>query len=230
MDENSLCHYGVLGMKWGVRKNRSKTSSSRKKKANKKNQNKITGTVGGSKKKTNVKKLSDSELQGKIRRLQLEKQYRDLKKDEVSAGKKLLGDILRTSGRTLGVQVANYVGGKAINNLFGDEVVKVGGKKKNKDKSSTDNSKTSSNTTTTTTNKKTETTKTDKNSAYNNSAYNTWYNAAQRDAYTRVMNDIFENYKKSKSSKSAANAVIIDVQDIKVSNLPALPASTKKRK
>ena len=230
MNENSLCHYGVLGMKWGIRKNRSKTSFSRKKKTSKKDQNKIKGTVGSTKKKTNVKKLSDSELQGKIRRLQLEKQYRDLKKDEVSAGKKLLGEILKTSGRTLGVQVANYVGGKAINKLFGDEVVKVGGKKKNKDKSSTDTNKTSSNTTTTTTNKKTETDTTSKNSSYNNSAYNNWYNAAQRDAYTRVMNDIFENYQKSKSYRKSANAVVVDVQDIKVSTLPALPASTKKRK
>ena len=228
MDEDYLCHYGVLGMKWGIRKKRPKSSTSFKR--NKKNQNKKkTDSSNNNKKKTNIKKLSDSELQGKIRRLQLEKQYRDLKKDEVSAGKKLLGDILRTSGRTLGVQVANYVGGKAINKLFGDEVVKVGGKKKNKNKSSNDDTKTS-NTTTKSNDKKVETNAASKNNAYNNSAYNNWYSSAQKDAYTRVVNDIFENYKKSKNSKSAANAVIIDVQDVKVSNLPALPASTKKRK
>lgn len=134
MDENSLCHYGVLGMKWGVRKKKPTSSVRFKKKQEFKNQQK-TNTSGNRskvKKKVRLKDLSNEELQNKVRRLQLEKQYRDLKRDEVSVGKKLLGDILKTSGRTLGVQVANYVGGKAINKMFDDEVVKNIGKKKNK--------------------------------------------------------------------------------------------------
>lgn len=133
--ENYLCHHGVKGMKWGVRKDRKTTSSfSRKKKTTKKNQNGIKGVVSSKKKSTSIKKLSDAELQSKVRRLQLEKQYRDLKKDEVSTGKKILGEILKTSGKTLGIQVANYVGGKMINKAFNDEVVKNVGKKKNNTK------------------------------------------------------------------------------------------------
>lgn len=128
MNEDYLCHHGVKGMKWGVRKKRPKSSVTSSRKAQKKT---------SSTKRVNIKKLSDTELQNKVRRLQLEKQYRDLKKDELSAGKKLLGEILKTSGKTLGVQVANYVGGKAINKTFGDEVVKnLGKKKKEKDKAS----------------------------------------------------------------------------------------------
>lgn len=135
MSEDYLCHYGVLGMKWGVRKNRKKSSFfSRKAKKKQENQNGSKEEIVKAKKKVKIKDLSDSELQAKVRRLQLEKQYRDLKRDEVSAGKKVLGEILKTSGRTLGVQVANYVGGKAINKVFNDNVVNVGNNKKQKKK------------------------------------------------------------------------------------------------
>lgn len=124
--EDYLCHHGVKGMKWGRRKSRPKSSATsfRRSKAKKRQTKRVS-----------IKNLSDSELQNKVRRLQLEKQYRDLKKDEISAGRKILGDILKTSGRTLGVQVVNYVGGKAINQAFNDEVVKnIGKKKKKQDK------------------------------------------------------------------------------------------------
>lgn len=142
MYEDYLCHHGVKGMKWGIRKNRKKTSFfSRKSNKQKTNQNGTKKQTTPAKKKTGVKNWSDQELQSKIRRLQMEKQYRDLKRDEVSAGRKLLGDILRTSGKTVGVQVANYVAGKAINKAFNANVVNVGksnnnNNKKKKDKAS----------------------------------------------------------------------------------------------
>lgn len=130
--EDYLCHHGVKGMKWGVRKDRRGTSfTSRLTRKKTQNQNKVSNKQTSKKTtKVSIKKLSDAELQSKIRRLQLEKQYRDLKKDEVSPGRKLVGEILKTSGKTLGVQVANHVGGTAINKAFGAEVVNVGKKKK----------------------------------------------------------------------------------------------------
>lgn len=131
MNEDYLCHHGVKGMKWGVRKQRPKSSvtSFRRKSSSKAKATKKTSII----KKTSIKNLSDEALQKKVRRLQLEKQYRDLKRDEVSTGRKILGEILKTSGKTLGVQVANHVGGKMINKAFGEEVVSTG-KKKKKDK------------------------------------------------------------------------------------------------
>lgn len=139
MNEDYLCHHGVKGMKWGIRKNRRTSSGifSRKSKKKTEKQNVKSEKKQEQKRpKKRLKDLSDAELQNKIRRLQMEKQYRDLKRDEVSVGKKLLGDILKTSGKTLGVQVANHLGGKAINKAFGEEVVKnvSTSKKKKKDK------------------------------------------------------------------------------------------------
>lgn len=137
MYEDHLYHHGVKGMKWGVRKTKSSISSISKKmksrseakkrdKIAKKEARKVIRTEERKKKKVRVKDLSNEELQSKIKRLQMEKQYRDLKKDEVSAGRKLVGDILKTSGKTIGVQVVNYVAGKAINAAMKDEVVKIG--------------------------------------------------------------------------------------------------------
>lgn len=227
MDVNYLCHYGVLGMKWGVRKDRSRSSSGSSKSKRLKKTSKITGVVGSKtsksnkKKKTNIKKLSDQALQNKVRRLQLEKQYRDLKKDEVSDGRKILGEILKTSGKTLGIQVSNYLGGKIINSLFGDEVIKNVGKKKNKKKDKQSEVKE----TITFTDKKNDTVFKDKYSKYNESAYKTWYDSAKNDPYTKAVND----FKNKKTTKQAAQAVIVNVQDVKVKDLPALPPPKKKR-
>lgn len=146
MNEDYLCHHGVKGMKWGVRKKRPQSSGissalSRRKearakaKAARKAEKKRLKEVRKENNKTSkvhIKDLTDAELQNKIRRLQMEKQYRDLKRDEVSTGKKLVGEILKTSGKTVGVQVVNYVAGKAINKAFNDRVVNVGQDKKKK--------------------------------------------------------------------------------------------------
>lgn len=142
MNEDYLCHYGVLGMKWGRRKQRPKSStiSSRRveKKSEKQRIKEARKELKNPRKKTRIKDLSDKELQSKIDRLQMEKRYRDLKKNEVSAGRKLLGDILMTSGKTVGVQVVTYVAGKAVNKAFNDNNVvklhKEDEKKKDKNK------------------------------------------------------------------------------------------------
>ena len=64
-----LCHYGVKGMKWGIRKSRKKKKSS-----------KISRYFATANEKTNafsnkVKSMSDDELTNQIRRLNLENQY-----------------------------------------------------------------------------------------------------------------------------------------------------------
>lgn len=131
MNEDFLCHYGVLGMKWGVRKSRPKSSvTSSRNKFKKSKKTSIKSVKANKKKKVKVKDLSDADLQKRINRLQMEKRYRDLKKDELSEGRKLVGDIMKTVGKTVGVQVGTYAAAKVINKLMDDEVVSTKSKKK----------------------------------------------------------------------------------------------------
>lgn len=125
--EDYLQHYGVLGMKWGRRKQKQSSGSGESKRKQKASRTKTSRRV-------NIKKLSDEELQKKIRRLQMEKQYRDLKRDEVSEGRKIAGRILSSTTSRLGSDVLYNIGGTGINTVTGMNLANTGGKKKkNKD-------------------------------------------------------------------------------------------------
>lgn len=71
IDEEVLAHWGIKGMKWGVRKDRKKKMSMREKRAEYKKLNK-------SPKREDYSKMTNDELQERIRRLELEKKYKDL--------------------------------------------------------------------------------------------------------------------------------------------------------
>lgn len=123
-DEDFLAHYGVLGMKWGVRKDRRKGSGgssprkkskvfksvqraiakSKKKKAQKKKQQSNTP------KKPNVKTMSDEELRRRINRLQMEQQYAALTKSPPSKGKQMVGQIMKTIGTNVTSQASKAAG------------------------------------------------------------------------------------------------------------------------
>ena len=57
---NQLCHYGVLGMKWGVRRNPSTAFSKATKKANKLNRKVTKATENVQKRTTKLNKMSKS--------------------------------------------------------------------------------------------------------------------------------------------------------------------------
>lgn len=91
MDNNELYHYGVLGMRWGIRRSRSTSSGKGSKK--KKSTNQKVAQKSKPKQKT-VKDLSNDELKAKITRLELEKRYRDLNPPTVSRGRKFVDKVL----------------------------------------------------------------------------------------------------------------------------------------
>ena len=108
--EAILSHYGTKGMKWGVRKARSSSS-----------------TVRTTFKKA-PSKLSDAELARRIKRMETEKKYNQLNRKDISEGKKIVMDILGTSGRRIGSTVLTGGGLLAIRALltskFGEGVAK----------------------------------------------------------------------------------------------------------
>ena len=93
---NELTHYGVLGMRWGRRKgttsSQDKTSDDHKRKV--------------SLKKKKLSELTNAELRELTNRMQLEKQYKDLNRSNVSAGRKVVKDIVGGAAKQT---ASNYI-------------------------------------------------------------------------------------------------------------------------
>ena len=96
----TLRHYGVPGMRWGRR--RGETPSA--------NDNPDHSSVTSLRKKS-LNEMSNDELRVITSRLQLLKQYKDISKEERSAGQKFVSDILVDAAKkTLSAQVSKYMG------------------------------------------------------------------------------------------------------------------------
>ena len=98
--DSDIMHFGVLGMKWGVRRKKNSVSrKEQKKRANKKTSRDYNETEFLRKRK--VKSLSNAQLKKAIARMQLEKQYKDLSKNDKNKlqkfGEKFLKDLMTSS-------------------------------------------------------------------------------------------------------------------------------------
>ena len=119
---NELYHYGVLGMKWGRRKAQSSSSGSgtRSKRSN--------PTVDPSYKKAHSKKkvkyMSDHELREVNKRLNLERNYRDMTRTK-SKGKAAVDAFVSTAGT-----IAAVMGAYNTYKKYGGPILKKIGKMK----------------------------------------------------------------------------------------------------
>ena len=135
MNQNELYHYGVLGMKWGVRRyhnsDGSLNSAGKKKAAKLENRySQLTGGRNIRKKKISaqittaktqstkkIHEYTNSELREKVNRLRLEKDYLDLKRqvnslngESVSKGKKRISKLVNRAVNEIVVSSAISVG------------------------------------------------------------------------------------------------------------------------
>nr|DAP30391.1 MAG TPA: Structural protein [Caudoviricetes sp.] len=103
--DDVLAHFGVKGMKWGVRKKRPSASKSR-----------LTNQHGDYKhahSTTPNHKLSNKELQRRVNRLNLEKQYRDLTAKPQSKYRKKLGEKYAENFANVTMKIAGAAAGAA---------------------------------------------------------------------------------------------------------------------
>ena len=143
--ENELYHFGIKGMRWGVRRYQNPDGSltNAGKKRLKKGQTSNEESDSSNKPSTKssptktVKDMSDDELSQAITRLQLEEKYKSLSPKNVSKGKKFVdtvaNDVLKPAAIDIGKQVAKSLMVKGVNSLVKDESLKVytNNKKKN---------------------------------------------------------------------------------------------------
>ena len=112
-----LKQYGIPGMKWGIRRATTRGStppSKRKPKA----EGSSVETEGGHKR---VRDMTDSELQSKIRRIQLERQLESLMQKPPppkSKGRELVESILYDTGRDLGKKALTHIGTQALDRVI----------------------------------------------------------------------------------------------------------------
>lgn len=130
MDNAQLYHWGIKGMKWGVRRYQnsdgSLTPAGRKRYSD--NDSGDTdapnkSSSSNSSKPKSISEMSDVELRTAVQRLQLEQQYKNLLPKEektVSAGMK----FIKAVGKTIGPAI-----GEASKTLMKDYMIKVGKEK-----------------------------------------------------------------------------------------------------
>lgn len=95
-----LVHYGILGMKWGVRRTPEQLGRRTPKKKKPKAMDADKKRKAAMKKDVKRRRtLSDADLRKKIERIKMEKQLRELTAEEISPGKKFVSEVLSSSGK-----------------------------------------------------------------------------------------------------------------------------------
>lgn len=97
MNNNEMYHWGIKGMKWGVRKKRVSSE-------NESDDHKQAQTL----QKKHISEMSNKELETLNRRLQLEQTYANLNSKPVSKGRQIVESVLADSAKESLRSVINY--------------------------------------------------------------------------------------------------------------------------
>lgn len=116
--DDVLKHYGILGMKWGVRRTPEQLSRDRRSRKKKDRSENEHGDYKKAHASNSVKSMSDSELRSRLNRLQMEKQYSQLTSKEKSAGAKFVSDVLREAAKNTASKYVSQYMSKGVESLM----------------------------------------------------------------------------------------------------------------
>lgn len=133
-NDNELYHYGVKGMKWGVRRTPEQLGYDLKK-AKKKTEaastvvretqnirsqtSKIKSNKSRKQARAEASKMTDQELRERVNRLNMEQQYANLSASQVSAGRSRVDSTLNTVGTAIALTNSALAIALAIKQLKG---------------------------------------------------------------------------------------------------------------
>lgn len=91
---SELYHYGIKGMKWGVRRSDAQLAAARGRKSSE------DAKVVDQRKKdlSNRRTMSTDDIKRRIERLKLEREFKQLTQKDIAPGKKMANDILKSAG------------------------------------------------------------------------------------------------------------------------------------